>query len=66
MDDGSKRSCRESNGEDGAKIREGDRDDDERDINLALEMMDASWSMLFSHATMSATMNNAGCLNKEE
>jgi hypothetical protein len=65
-DDGGERSGRKSNGEDGAKIREEDGNDDDRDMNLALEMMDASWSMLFSHATTSATTNNAGCLDKEE
>ncbi len=66
MDNGGKRSGRESNGEDGAKIREGDGDNDNRDMNLALEIMDASWLMLFSHLTTSATANNAGCLDKEE
>ncbi len=66
MEDGGKRSGCKSNGEDGAKIREGDGEDNNRDMNLALKMMDASWSMLFSHATTSATTNNDGCLNKEE
>jgi hypothetical protein len=65
-DDGGKRSSCQSDGEDHAKIGGGDRDDDNRDMNLALEMMDTSWSMLFSHATTSATTNNAGCPDKEE
>jgi hypothetical protein len=33
--------------------------------NRALKMMDASWSILFSHAAMSAAANNAGCPDKE-
>jgi hypothetical protein len=40
--------------------------DDNRDMNLALKMMDAGCLMLFSHATTSMTINNAGCLNKGE
>ena len=64
-DDGGKRSSRKSDGEDPAKIGEGDRDDDNRDMNLAL-MMDASCLMLLSHAATSATLNNTGCPNKEK
>ncbi len=65
-DNGGERSGCKSNGEDGAEIREGDRDNNNRDMDLAIKMMDASWSMLFSLATTSATTNNAGCLDKEE
>ncbi len=68
-DNGGERSSRESDGEDRAKIGEGDGDagdNNVRDMNLALKMMDASWSMLLSHAATSATTNNAGRPDKEE
>jgi hypothetical protein len=65
-DDGGERSSCRSNGDNGAKIREGDGDNHNRDMNLALKMMNASWSMLFSHATMFPTTNNAGCLDKDK
>ncbi len=41
-EDGGKRSGHESGGEDCAKIGEGDGDDNGRDMNLALKMMDTS------------------------
>ncbi len=69
MDNGSNRSGHEYNWEDRAKIGEGDKDagdDDNRDMILPLKMMDASLSMLISHATTSATTNNIGRPDKEE
>ncbi len=68
-DNGSKGSGCKSDGEDCAKIVEGERDagdNNDGDMDLVLKMMDARSSMLFSHPTTSAMTNITAHHNKEE